>query len=888
MPLDEGPAPTAEDADREHTDMASRPSSVEQPVAGPSNTSQRQGFCSYCQVLYNSVEQHIASSGHKEVVQRAARANVSPGGLMERFLRDVLQHHPHCYNDTRPTHADLPFLSTLPIPKEELSELHCGSEHDGLSVGTREDMPSSDDESCQIVQAEATSYRSTHQQQAGTSAAGPMDFVSETHSRTSIKSGKVKNEPPVPEKYSPTQGFFHRTSGDSAVDKQHTSQQLTQTPQTQPCEQPGSSHTLLVTQHGSSHVQHRKAHRKTNRHRKNSNSSLGSPASPATKCITSKAPHGQSQPALAEPVVEFSVLPSRKDSQREWMYSNESDQICKVIEEVIERHCYGRSPKSNQPEEESVFHFSLRSRSESKDSEEWDNALQITEKKPTTEEKHLAGLRQIHINLEDEGYKSQLDTALNTVLEGEQAEPKEVKESKVEEIIPDLPHIPPSFVGKTWTQVMFEDDLKIEQMVKEFRQGQFRCYFDSESLAKFGKRCRKGKRTKKREKIVDDIEFKDVLPLAEHYEEDEKRLPVFRKTRHKIYRMASRCQVVKVSHGTQTAPLSYPVVRRQTLTEARSLHTKPHFQKDRSPERTPDMTTRLCALKLPASYCKIMSPVQPKTVVYVLSSPDAGQGTLKPALIKRIGRKRKSNDEECTPKYKYKKTPLKYYDPLTNRILKTPPRSTPSTPMTKSLSHVRQLFRSLSPDINKEFPGSVQGRSPRGSKKDSSVMADLCPSTSGSCLNSSGPSEPGSSQSSSRRALFSHSSISTSSYFFGHIRSSASHSSSKAKASSYAGSSLKVEGTMQAEDHAQAHKDQPPVRRRKQSPRVTEKTLTPAKKPSAPPYRTKRKSAKARAKSGNILQQRLSTRIAAGCRVSPRNKTPTRASARSSSYTLDT
>lgn len=31
--------------------------SLEQPVAGPSNPLQRQGFCSYCQVVYNSIEQ---------------------------------------------------------------------------------------------------------------------------------------------------------------------------------------------------------------------------------------------------------------------------------------------------------------------------------------------------------------------------------------------------------------------------------------------------------------------------------------------------------------------------------------------------------------------------------------------------------------------------------------------------------------------------------------------------------------------------------------------------------------------------------------------------------------------------------------------------------------
>lgn len=782
----------------------------------------------------------------------------------------------------RPTHVDLPFLSSLPIPKEKLSELYCGSENDGFSVGTREEMPSSDDESCQMVQAEITPYRC--HDQAGTSTAVPVDFVSKTHSRTSNKSGKPKNEPLLLEKRSPIQCFFQRTSANSAAEKPHTSHQLTGPLQTHPCEQAGSSNTLLVAQNNSSQVQHRKAHAKTNRQRKNSDSSRGTDSSPAIKCITSKALHGQPQPALEEPVVEFTVLPSWKASQQEWIVSSKSDQICKVIEEVIQRHCYNRSPKSNHPEEESVFHFSLHSRSESKHSDEWDNAIQVTLKQPTTEDKHLAGLRQIHINLKDEGYKSQLDIALNTVLEGVQAEPK-FEESKIEEMIPDLPHIPASFVGKTWAQVMLEDDLKIEQMVKEFRHGQFRCYFDSKSMVKSGKHRRKGKRTTKREKTVNYTELKDVLPLTEHIEEDEKDSPVFRKRRHKIYRMASRCQVVKVSHGTQTTSSSYPVVRKNTIPESRILHTRLELQKDPSPEITPDMKTRLCALKLPPSYCKIMSPVQPKTVVYVISSPDAGQGTLKPTLMKRIGRKRKSSDAECTPKYKYKKTPLKYYDPLTNRILKTPPRGMPSTPMTKSLSHVRQLFRSLSPDINMEFSGAVRGRSPQSSKKDTS---DLCPSTSGSCLESIGPSEPCSSKSNSQRALFSQSSISASSYFFGHVRSSASQRSSRAKASSYADSSRKIRRTEQAEDHAQSPKDQPAVKRHKQNPRVTEKLQTPTKKLPSPSYRTKRRSAKAREESVNVLEQRISTRIAAGCRVSPRNKTLARPSAGSSPYTLGT
>ncbi|XP_060774950.1 DBF4-type zinc finger-containing protein 2 isoform X2 [Neoarius graeffei] len=784
---------------------------------------------------------------------------------MERFLQDVLHYHPHGYNDTRPTHAELPFLSTLPIPREVLSEVYCRSEDDGLSVGTREEMLSSE-ESCQMVQAEPTTTCSMSQEQASTSVTVPLAIAIETSVQTGLKTVKMKVEPPIPERYSPTQGFLHRTSSESDLDKQHTSKLLTQTVTSQ-IQQPCSSQTP-----GSPKFQHRKARRKTNRQREDNDSSPGTTTSPFTKCITSKAQHGQLQLATT------AMLPLWKGPHRVQSFSEKSDQICEVIEEVIERYCYGHSPKPNQ-EDESVIHLSFQS-SESKGSDEWDNTFQEALQKNITEDQRLACLTQVHINLEDQGYKAQLDTALNTVLESEKMEPGEANENKTEEIIPDLPHIPPSFVGKTWAQVRYEDDLKIDCMVREFRQGRFHCYFDSESLANFGKHHRKDKNFKDQGEKVADFECKDVLPLIEYHEEDSKHQP-----RRRIYRMASRCQVVKVSHGTQTAPLNCPVVRRNTLPVTDILFSTCETPKDPSPERTPDMKTRMCALKLPASYCKIMSPLQPKTVVYVLSSPDGGQGSLKPAPIKRVGRKRKSSDEECTLKYKYKKTPLKYYDPLTNRILKTPPRGMPSSPTTKSLSHVRQLFRSLSPDINKELHGSAQGRSSRGSRKcrGEGSMADLCASTSGSWLDSGGPSEPGSSVS-SRKALFSQSSISSGSRFLlGQMRSTACHTdnSSRAKSPSHTDSSLKVTGTKPKVDHAQAHLDQPPSRRHKQGQRVTDKPLTPAKKPSSPPYRTRRKSAKVKAQSRNSLQRKVNTRGASGCRTSSRNKSSTRGSPRS-------
>ncbi|XP_026860487.2 DBF4-type zinc finger-containing protein 2 isoform X2 [Electrophorus electricus] len=867
-----------------------RSSREEQPVAGPSNTSQRQGFCGCCQILYNSVEQHILSTRHREALRRT-RAHVSCGSLMERFLQDVLQHHPHRYTDTQPTHADLPCLSTLPVPREELSEIYCGSDDGGVSVGTREEMPSSDDESCQTAQPEATVISWSRSQQQAPSPAVRMGRGAATSAQTAFDTGKVRVEHPPPEQNFPTLGFLHRTSGKSTPCKPHTTQLPHTTKadhcQIQPSAHPSSSKTPHQ-RHESPQLQHRKAHRKTNRHRESSDSNPGSPASPDTTYMTSE--------ALSEPLQPRAWTTATspwKEPHRKQMTSEQSDQIQEVIEDVIVRHCYGHSPipkRQDDPkrqEDEGSFHISLQSIGESKDSEEWDTTMQVALEKITTEDKYLACLTDVHVNLEDQEYENQLTAALNTVPEIMEAKAVKAKENTVEDIIPDLPHIPQSFIGKTWAQVMFEDDLKVEGMVREFRQGRFLCYFDSESLAKFGKHCRKGKKCKNQEK-VDDVECKDVLPLMEHNEEDPNHSLVFRKTRQRIYRMASRCQVVKVSHGTQTAPLSCPVVRRRTVPDTGAMQSSSEPQRDPNLEQTPDMKTRLCALKLPASYCRIMTPVQPRTVVYVLSSPDAGQGTFKPTPIKRIGRKRKSGDEEYALKYKYKKTPLKYYDPLTNRILKTPPKGMPSTPTTKCLSHVRQLFRSLSPDINKEHHGSTQRRSPRSSRKGGSEgsMADLCASTSGSCLDNGGPSEPSSSMSSSRKALFSHSSISSSSRFLlGQLMPTVSHtdSSSRASAPPLADSNLRVAGCDREQDRGEAHIDQLPVSRRLRRQGVVEKPLTPPKKPSSPGYRSKRKSARtsSRAKPNSLLQQRLSSRGAAGSRVSTRNRTPTRASPRS-------
>ncbi|XP_061092184.1 DBF4-type zinc finger-containing protein 2 [Conger conger] len=801
----------------------------QQPVPGPSGAAPpRQGFCSCCQVLYSSVEQHILSPRHREVV-RSARTHATSSSLMERFLQDVIQHHPHRYNDTRPTHADLPSLSSPLEPREELSDIYCALEEDGETIGTREEMPSSDEESCQLVYMEDVCSAVVMGPWGGRTS--PVHPARSNSSReVSPKSGV---DPPHLQKDSPTQGFLHRTSASCAL-APHTS---TDSPLVQPC----SSQALPPSQPCSPQVQfHRKAHKKTDRPRSRTSSSITTLPPPA-KCSHSKQPflplESKSPTAWSSAKVPLRNTPRSHTASSEY-----SDAVENVIEEVIEKYCYGRSPKKQERDEDSFHLGSITNPnfSDSGTSVDWDTPVLAVLEASKAEVKDVGCLMEVHINLEDQMYKTQLDSALNLLPEPEEGKKPSaapVKERKIEEVLPALPHVPQSFIGKTWSQVMYEDDLKIESMVREFREGRFRCYFESESLVKSGKKGKKGKIYKEHE----EWGCEDVMPLMDQPEEDPVCHRVLqRRAGRRTWRLASRCQVVKVSHSTQTNPLTSPVIRRKVLEKASMSLIDLEPQQDVGLERTPDMKTRLCALKLPESYSKIMSPLQAKTVVYVLSSPDSGQGTLKPVTIKRTGRKRKSSDSDSAFKYKYKKTPLKYYDPLTNRILKTPPKGV-AVGKPKPFPHVRQLFRSLSPDINKEKQ-FVEQKDTRSSSKGrgSNSIADFCASTSGSCLEGGGPSEPGSSVS-SRRALFSPSSLSSSSRFLlGTLTPTPSLADS-------ANRGLSSESDKRVQ--TRARRGQAQGRQNPQTESLKEKSLGPSKGPASP-YRPRKMPARLLPKKG--------------------------------------
>ncbi|XP_004626784.1 DBF4-type zinc finger-containing protein 2 [Octodon degus] len=76
------------------------------------------GYCSYCRVTYNNLEQHLFSAQHRSVTRQSRQRLINNNSLMERFLQDVLRHHPSNYQDSSaqqeaPEHAASPEVIRL-------------------------------------------------------------------------------------------------------------------------------------------------------------------------------------------------------------------------------------------------------------------------------------------------------------------------------------------------------------------------------------------------------------------------------------------------------------------------------------------------------------------------------------------------------------------------------------------------------------------------------------------------------------------------------------------------------------------------------------------------------------------------------------------------------
>ncbi|XP_071290823.1 DBF4-type zinc finger-containing protein 2 isoform X1 [Agelaius tricolor] len=762
----------------------------EHPRPAASTVQNRQGYCNCCHVHYSNLEQHIFSSQHRHFTTYC-RNRTGTSSLMERFLQDVLQHHPHRYHDSRPTYDDMPSPVTLEAPriscpsseemqkkrnseKQEISSKDQESIREiGSSVpclsreGTKKTFVA--EAGFQKLQRGQECVPGKSQQSAG--ICSDKKWVNLKRARIAGHSheGQSTAVSPVPQQFSlsptshsssvnPKTGrnvrdlaasnlFLRRGCDERAVEV--CSRDVLLNPRLNPA--PALVHPKCPS------VSHQNpTHSHSNSSFITSGQSLSKRDSLRTQDETLVSDLHLRDTVGISSSLDLGTSPQLARCKNIKTNRGDESSVDETIEDVIVKYCHETTSeeiyfkKENNP---SVPFSSLLDHTNLEGSEmsfDCDAPIQVGTDLPKAAIKDIEFLKEVQVCLQDKDYGTQLSSVLKTEsLEKIEAVKKDVVVHTEEPVLPALPHVPPSFVGKTWSQIMYEDDIKIEELVRDFREGRFRCYFNSESSANCtGKRMKKKKQ--KDEKKINIIEgnrtenapvkalpeFNDALSGGSDFDNpslasDTLCNPqIVKMPRKRTWRLASRCQVVKVSHGTQTSLLNYPVAKRKMSRR----ESDPADQKASiaclENEKTPNMKTRLCALKLPESYSKIMSPVQPKTVVYVLSCPEVKQCKGKPIDIPKMRKNHHSTDSKDSVRYKYKQCSLKYYDPLTNRILKTPPKSTVGE-KAKKPSHVRQLFRSLSFDTNMKKLADTQRES---TPSKSLNWSDFCSSSSASFL----------------------------------------------------------------------------------------------------------------------------------------------------------
>ncbi|XP_032635120.1 DBF4-type zinc finger-containing protein 2 isoform X1 [Chelonoidis abingdonii] len=732
----------------------------EQAGPGLSSVQNRQGYCNCCHVHYSNLEQHVFSSQHRHFTMYC-RNRTGTTTLMERFLQDVLQHHPHRYHDNRPTYDEMPFpISPMApqdvflLPEEEEKEV----------VRSIREMPGTDSESI-VKSCTPSPCRS---QEGIKSISVPQTFIQK------LKMGQEH-----------VLEISRQTLDICSSEKKHTLMDGTQIANSSHDGQftdvsPVSHHlrstplchsspvnpviakniryaatSNLIPNSRYDHIQKDVCH-KDGSLNTNPNPVLASvhPKNPSFSCQRPTCSQGNTSYIISgQPFFKLDGLQSQDETLVSDFYLRDLEgtsnslsfgasphltrykdmkvsrvdetSVDGIIEEVILKYCHAAPPNELSCKDEesnsSLNISSLLDHSSLEGSEisfDCEAPFCSGAGLPKAATKDIEFLKEVQVNLEDRNYGTQLSSVLKGgSVEQTKAAKQDIIIHNEEPVLPALPHVPPSFVGKTWSQIMYEDDIKIEALVRDFKEGRFHCHFNSEPSANCtGKGMRKKKQKDERKSdivtgnrtetssikalpklndaISDGSDFDNLLASDTLCNPQILQMP-----RKRTWRLASRCQVVKVSHGTQTSLVNYPIVKRKIIRK----EPDPPDQKASiiwsENERISNMKTRLCALKLPEAYTKIMSPLQPKTVVYVLSCPEIKQYKGKPIDVPKMRRNHSSTDSKDSVRYRYKQCSLKYYDPLTNRILKTPPKSTVRE-KAKKPSHVRQLFRSLSLDAN--------------------------------------------------------------------------------------------------------------------------------------------------------------------------------------------
>ncbi|XP_062961971.1 DBF4-type zinc finger-containing protein 2 isoform X1 [Cynocephalus volans] len=303
----------------------------------------------------------------------------------------------------------------------------------------------------------------------------------------------------------------------------------------------------------------------------------------------------------------------------------------------------------------------------------YDSSLHSGTEQPQEAVNKIDLFNNVSVSLKEKNHNSQASSVplVGSVRKLEKA--KEVIEDDPDEpVLEALPHVPPSFVGKTWSQIMREDDIKINALVKEFREGRFHCYFDDDCETK--KVCvNEGKVTCADQDSASIQALSDCDVIAGGISDIDDFSVALDKPYHHHppaeSHMASRCQTSKVSHGTETGFKNNPVMKRKMIRQEddspRRKHL--HLQNDRKTKKKVKFGTA----EFPASCTKVLKPMQSKALVCVLSSLNLKLKEGNPLPFSKM--RHCSWDNDVRFMYKYKRNTFNYCNPLIKQIVMNPP-----------------------------------------------------------------------------------------------------------------------------------------------------------------------------------------------------------------------
>nr|KAF6337708.1 zinc finger DBF-type containing 2 [Myotis myotis] len=257
---------------------------------------------------------------------------------------------------------------------------------------------------------------------------------------------------------------------------------------------------------------------------------------------------------------------------------------------------------------------------------------------------------------------------------------KLVLEDKADEpVLEALPHVPPSFVGKTWSQIMIEDDIKINTLVREFKEGRFHCYFDDDSEPRKVKKKYSSEERKIVSSDLNDTAFIEVLLECDYNVDDFSVAldkpsydPIEKLPYEQTWRVTSRCQTVKVSSGAQTSLMSYIVTKRVSEHETYSPSLKRLLLRN---DRRPKKKIQIGRFEFLESYTNILKPLHPNALFYVVSS-NVKLNEGESFNVSEISQQNDKNNQDINIQYKYKLSSFDCYDPLNKKTAINPPLNT--------------------------------------------------------------------------------------------------------------------------------------------------------------------------------------------------------------------